>query len=101
VSDALERHDPGQPIEEAAFLGTCLALGKQYRLQHRIRRTESVSKVLFATAFRLAANRDLLDPNLPDVSERRRAFAAEIRGVIRRVEIIDVLAASRLAGLIE
>jgi glycerol-3-phosphate O-acyltransferase len=101
VSDALERHDPAQPFEEGAFLTTCLALGKQNRLQRRIRRTESVSKVLFATALRLAHNRGLVDPGAPDLPERRRAFAAEIRAVIRRIDAIDALAASRLAGLIE
>ena len=101
VSDALERDDAAKPIDEASFLTTCLALGKQYLLQRRIHRTESVSKVLFGTALRLAANRDLLDPTSPDLVERRRAFAAEIRAVIRRIDIIDVLAASRLAGLIE
>jgi glycerol-3-phosphate O-acyltransferase len=101
VGDALERHDPAQPVEEVSFLNTCLALGKQYRLQQRIRRTESVSKVLFATALRLAQNRELLDPKMPDLVERRRAFAAEIRAVIRRADAVDALAASRRAGLIE
>ena len=101
VGDALERHTANQPVEEAAFLTTCLALGKQYRLQRRIRRTESVSKVLFGTALRLAQNRELLDPAASDVAERRRAFAAEIRAVIRRIDAVDALAASRLAGLID
>jgi glycerol-3-phosphate O-acyltransferase len=101
VSDALERQDPRTAIEETGFLTTCLALGKQYRLQRRIRRTESVSKVLFTTALRLAANRGLVEPGAPDLLERRRAFAAEIRAVIRRIDAIDALAASRLAGLIE
>ncbi len=101
VGDALERHDPAQPVEESSFLTTCLALGKQYRLQRRIRRAESVSKVLFATALRLARNRDLVEPGAPDLADRRRAFAAEIRAVTRRIDAIDALAASRLAGLIE
>jgi glycerol-3-phosphate O-acyltransferase len=101
VADALERQDPAQPIEEADFLNTCLALGKQYRLQRRIRRTESVSKVLFGTALRLARNRDLVDVGSADLLDRRRAFAAELRAVIRRIDAIDALAASRLAGLIE
>jgi glycerol-3-phosphate O-acyltransferase len=101
VSDALERHDLAAPVDEPAFLSTCLALGKQYVLQRRIRRAESVSKVLFGTALRLAANRNLLDPNAPELAERRRAFAAEIRAVIRRIDAIDALALSRLAGLID
>ncbi|MEO8605332.1 MAG: glycerol-3-phosphate 1-O-acyltransferase [bacterium] len=101
VGDALERHDAAKPVEEAAFLTTCLALGKQYRLQRRIRHAESVSKVLFASALRLAGNRDLLDRASPDVVERRHAFGAEIRAVIRRIDAIEALAFSRLAGLID
>jgi glycerol-3-phosphate O-acyltransferase len=101
VSDALERHAPLQPVDESSFLTTCLALGKQYRLQRRLRRTESVSKVLFASALRLARNRDLLEPGAADLVERRRAFAADLRAVIRRIDAIDALAASRLAGVIE
>jgi glycerol-3-phosphate O-acyltransferase len=101
VGDALERHDPAKPVEEAAFLTTCLALGKQYRLQRRIRNAESVSKVLFASGLRLAGNRDLLERAGPDVAERRRSFAADLRAVIRRIDAIETLAFSRLAGLID
>jgi len=100
VGDALERHPAPAPVVEAELIATCLALGKQYRLQRRIRHEESVSKVLFATALRLAANRDLLAP-APDLEERRRAFAAAIRAVIRRVDAIEALAFSRLAGVID
>jgi len=101
VGDALERHDLTKPIDEAAFLATCLAVGKQYRLQHRLRHAESVSKVLFASALRLAVNRDLIERGSPDIAERRHAFAVEMRAVIRRVDAIEALAFSRLAGLIE
>ena len=101
VGDALERHDAATPVDEAMFLSTCLALGKQYRLQRRIRREESVSKVLFGTALRLARNYNLLTPDGPELADRRRAFAKEMRAVIRRIDAIDTLAASRLAGLIE
>ena len=101
VGDALERHDAAVPVEETMFLSTCLALGKQYRLQRRIRREESVSKVLFATALRLARNYNLLTPDGPELADRRRQFAKDIRGVIKRTDAIDTLAASRIAGLIE
>jgi len=77
-----------------------MALGMQYRLQGRIRSGESVSKVLFETALRVAKNRGLLDSATPDLAARRSAFATEIRAAIRRAEAIDVLAASRRAGLI-
>jgi glycerol-3-phosphate O-acyltransferase len=100
VSDALERQDPTLPCDTNALLGQCLALGKQYRLQRRIQSAESVSRVLFETALRLARNRGLLESGTPDLAARRAGFAREMREVIRRVEGIAALAASRRAGLI-
>jgi len=101
VADALAQRAPDVAFDEKAFLSQCLAWGKQYRLQRRIRSTESVSKVLFETALRLARNRNLLDPGTADLVSRRRAFADELRDAIRRVDAVGALAASRLAGLIE
>jgi glycerol-3-phosphate O-acyltransferase len=98
VADALAQQSADVPLNEAAFLTTCLAWGKQYRLQRRIRSTESVSKVLFETALRLARNRGLLDPGAPDLAARRAAFSSEIRDATRRVDAIGALAAARLAG---
>jgi glycerol-3-phosphate O-acyltransferase len=101
VGDALEREPAGGTLDEPAFLARCMALAEQYRLQHRIRSAESVSSVLFGTALKLARNRGLVDPHAADVGARRAAFAAELRAAIRRTEAIDVLAASRRAGLID
>jgi glycerol-3-phosphate O-acyltransferase len=107
VGDALERRDPSAPFDEAAFIASCIALGKQYDLQRRVRSEESVSKVLFGTALRLARNRGVVDGpaaaslDPAALAERRRAFAEEIRTAVRRVDAIDALAASRRAGLIE
>jgi glycerol-3-phosphate O-acyltransferase len=100
VGDALERQPLDQSTDEKRFVAGCLALGKQYVLQRRIRSAESVSKVLFETAVRLAKNRNLLDGASSDVALRRRQFADEIRDAVRRVDAIDALAASRRAGLI-
>ena len=97
VSDELEGADG--PIDEAKFLAACLTRGRQYRLQRRIRSEESVSKVLFQTALKLAGNRGLLDPEAEDLAEDRQEFAEEVRSVARRVEGIDALAASRSAGI--
>jgi glycerol-3-phosphate O-acyltransferase len=101
VADALSLLPAGAPFDQNAFLSRCLALGKQYRLQRRIRSSESVSKVLFETALRLARNRGLIDAASADLAEKRRAFAEEIRDAIRRVDAIGALAATRLAGMIE
>jgi len=101
VGDALARVDVQTPIDEAAFIAACIKLGKQYELMRRVHSGESVSKVLFATALRLARNRGLAEPGDAELAERRRAFAAEIRTALRRVDAIEALAASRRAGLID
>jgi len=101
VGDALADQPPDAAFDEPAFLVRCLARGKQYRLQRRIRSTESVSKVLFETAVRLARNRNLVDTGTPDLTARRRAFAEEIRDATRRIDVIGTLAAARLAAMTE
>jgi glycerol-3-phosphate O-acyltransferase len=101
VADHLERQDESSELDEGRFLQGCMGLGKQYRLQRRIRSTASISKVLFKTALNLADNRGLLRPGEPDLRAWRAAFALEIRAAIRRTEAIDALAASRRAGLID
>jgi glycerol-3-phosphate O-acyltransferase len=99
VADGLAR-ETAAAIDERAFLTRCMSLAEQYRLQRRIRSGESVSGVLFEAALRLAKNRGLLTDS-PDLAARRTALAAEIRAVLRRIEAIDALAASRRAGLID
>jgi glycerol-3-phosphate O-acyltransferase len=100
VADGLARRDPAVAFDEPDFIASSLALAQQYQLQRRVHSGESVSKVLFATALRLAKNRKLLDPG-PDLAERRQRFAAEIRDALRRVDAISALAQARRAGLID
>ena len=88
------------PLEDQdEFLTGCLALGRQYALQRRIRNPESISKVLFATGVRLAGNRSLLVGESTELVRERRAFAEEIRKVINRVDAIEALASARAAGI--
>jgi glycerol-3-phosphate O-acyltransferase len=101
VADALERAPLGAKVEDAAFLRACLALGKQYTLQHRVARQESVSQALFATALKLARHRGLCGPGGEELREQRRAFAAELREDIRRVDAIEALVRARIAGILE
>jgi len=93
VADALVRFAPGEFVDQERFLRDCLGLGWQYHLQRRLRSAESVSKVLFATALRLADNRRLVRESDAGVAERRRAFAAELQAVIRRIDAVEYLAA--------
>jgi glycerol-3-phosphate O-acyltransferase len=101
VGDALLQGEPSASFDESEFQKRCLALGRQYVLQHGIRSAESVSQVLFGNALRLARNRELLGTGGEELSEGRRRFAAEIRQVLRRVDAIEALVRARRAGLIE
>jgi glycerol-3-phosphate O-acyltransferase len=101
VADALCRADPQAIVVEEAFLEDCLLLGTQYALQQHVKRKESVSKVLFATALKLADNRGLLEAGAQGLEARRKEFAEEIRGAIRGVDAIEVLVRARHAGLFD
>jgi len=99
VGDQLARLPAGESVDESRLVTQCLALGKQYQLQKRVTRGESISKVLFQNTLRLAANRDLLERG-EELAERRRAFSQEIQRALRRVDAIGVLAAGRRTGLL-
>jgi len=101
VADVLGRAAPDEAVAEAVLLERCLALGTQYSLQQHVKRRESVSKALFATALKLARNRGLLEAGAEGLAERRRAFAEEIRAAIRGVDAIEVLVSARHAGLFD
>ena len=76
----------------------CLDWGKQYLRQRRIHSAESVSKTLLENGVRLAENRQLLDGEASDLSERRLRLAHELHDTIRRLDAIDALASARRAG---
>ena len=62
--------------------------------QHRLRSSESVSVLLFATALQLARNRGLFDTG-EDLAKRRAAFLTELRDLLRRIDRIEDLAVRR------
>lgn len=103
VAERLVEHDVRRPVVESELLHRCTAVGRQLLLQGKLHGAESLSRELFSSAVRLARNRDLVDTpsgssgtaahggttDLEVLAERRRAFAAEIRGVVERVAFID------------
>src|SRR5215470_11706511 len=89
VAERLAAHPPGQPVEDAAFLGECGGVGRQMLLQGRLHGPESLSRELFSSAVKLAANLDLIDPGAPELVQRRREFAAHLHDVVTRLIIID------------
>ena len=84
------------PLDSKVAIEQSMALGKQYRLQNRIAAEESVSQVLFGSAYQLAENRGLADEDT--TAEEVRAFGDEIRDVLRRGAVIESLATRRWAG---
>ena len=101
VARRLAARDPAQPIERDAFVQECLGVGRQLLLQGRLHGAESVSQELYASALRLAANRELLDPGGEDVAVRRRAFEAEVEDVVERLVRIRELESLRLEEVLD
>jgi len=98
VSENLRRWPLDQPVVDDDFVKQCLDLGRQYHLRKRIHSTSSVSKVLFESGLKLARNRGLLETGDPELAAARERFHAEVRAAIRRVDVVDALAATRRAG---
>ena len=92
VAERLAARDARSPVQEQDFITECLGVAHQYRLQRLLTSTESISRELFATALKLAANRDLVDPGRDELAERREAFAVEIRTLVGRVQRIRAAA---------
>jgi glycerol-3-phosphate O-acyltransferase len=84
----------GDLADDAEVTRRALGLGHQYVAQHRLRSSESVSVLLFATALQLARNRGLFDLD-DDLAKRRAAFLTELRGLLRWIDRIEDLALRR------
>ena len=80
--------------DDAEVTRRALGLGHQYVAQRRLRSSESVSVLLFATALQLARNRGLFEPG-EDLAKRRADFLIELRDLLRRIDRIEDLAIRR------
>jgi glycerol-3-phosphate O-acyltransferase len=63
-------------------------------LQGRLHGPESLSRELFSSALRLAANHGLLQPGGHDLAARREQSASYVRDLVARVRIAESLDAS-------
>jgi glycerol-3-phosphate O-acyltransferase len=89
VADVLR--DAPADIDEKDLTKRALGVGRQYVAQDRIRSNDAVSALLFATARQVAADQHLLDP-AADLAERRAAFLAELRAVLRDMDKVERIA---------
>jgi glycerol-3-phosphate O-acyltransferase len=89
VADVLR--DAPANIDEKDLTKRALGVGRQYVAQDRVRSNDAVSALLFATARQVAADQHLLEP-AADLDERRAAFLAELRAVLRDMDKVEHIA---------
>ena len=96
VALRLAARNPRTPVVEKEFLDECAAVGQQMLLQGRLHGPESLSRELFGSALKLAANRDLVDAGREELGKQREAFAAQLERVVADVLRIDEVAETSL-----
>ncbi len=94
VAERLAARPPHHPVAEKEFLDECRGVGQQMLLQGRLHGPESLSRELFASALKLAANLDLLGPGGEDLAQRRREFAGRLHDDVARLIVIDEIDAA-------
>jgi glycerol-3-phosphate O-acyltransferase len=100
VAERLIARPAHRPVSEQEFLAECRGVGQQMLLQGRLHGPESLSRELFASALKLAGNRDLLGPGGADLTQRRQAFAGRLHEDVARLILIDEIdAAGRLEAI--
>ncbi|WP_406814769.1 glycerol-3-phosphate 1-O-acyltransferase [Mycobacterium sp. M23085] len=89
VADVLR--DAPADIGRKELTDLALGVGRQYVAQTRIRSSESVSTLLFATARQVIEDQDLIAP-APDLAERRSAFLQELRDILQDFNYVGQIA---------
>jgi glycerol-3-phosphate O-acyltransferase len=68
-------------VGQKELTASALGVGRQYVAQTRVRSSESVSTLLFATAYQVVVDQDLIEP-ADDLADRRTAFRREMRAIL-------------------
>jgi glycerol-3-phosphate O-acyltransferase len=89
VADVVRDAPPDVGQKELTELA--LGVGRQYVAQTRVRSSESVSTLLFATAYQVVVDQDLIAP-ADDLAARRISFRRELRDIIRDSDYIGRIA---------
>ncbi|MGH3563178.1 MAG: glycerol-3-phosphate 1-O-acyltransferase, partial [Mycobacterium sp.] len=95
VGDVLR--DAPAHIGEKELTQLALGVGRQYVAQGRVRSSEPVSTLLFATARQVVADQHLLE-NTPDLAERRIAFRRELQGILRDFDHVAQIARNQFVA---
>ncbi len=89
VADVLR--DAPADIGQKELTERALGVGRQYVAQTRVRSSESVSTLLFATARQVVVDQKLIAP-APDLAERRISFRREMRDILRDFNYVEQIA---------
>ena len=89
VADVLR--DAPADIGQKELTELALGVGRQYVAQTRVRSSESVSTLLFATAYQVVVDQDLIAP-AADLADRRAAFRRELRDILRDSDCVGRIA---------
>ena len=82
--------DAGKTVfNKKLFFERCMSLGKQMVLQQRIASDDSVNRIYFENALKLAESRELLKPESADL---RKAFSEEIGDIKNRLDLVAAAA---------
>jgi glycerol-3-phosphate O-acyltransferase len=88
VAEVLRLH-PVAHIDSKDLSQRAFGLGRQYVAQERVRSSESVSTLLFATAQQVAADQGLLDPATEELGMRRAAYESELRALLADLDTVE------------
>lgn len=95
VADVLR--DAPADIGQKELTDLALGVGRQYVAQGRVRSSESVSTLLFATARQVVVDQDLI-ALAADLAERRVAFRNELRDILRDFDYVGKVARNQFVA---
>ena len=85
VADQLVLEADRAEFNKKPFVDRCMSLGKQMVLQQRIASDDSINRIYFDNAIKLAESRGLLEPG---TIELRKHFAQEINDIRNRLDLV-------------
>jgi glycerol-3-phosphate O-acyltransferase len=95
VADVLR--DAPADIEQKELTDRALGVGRQWVAQDRVRSSEPVSTLLFATARQVVEDQGLIGP-AADLTERRIAFRGELRSILRDFDYVEQIARNQFVA---
>ncbi|OBF61930.1 glycerol-3-phosphate acyltransferase [Mycobacterium sp. 852002-50816_SCH5313054-b] len=95
VADVLRDAPAGVAQKELTALA--LGVGRQHVAQSRVRSSESVSTLLFATAYQVVVDQDLIEP-ADDLADRRTAFRREMRDILHDSDHVGRIARTQFVA---